>query len=28
VGSLSVAYAIAFLVLIPVLMLRPEGILR
>src|SRR2546427_173861 len=28
VGSLSVAYAIAFLVLIPVLLLRPEGILR
>jgi len=28
VGSLSLAYAIAFLVLIPVLLLRPEGILR
>ena len=28
VGSLSLAYAIAFLILIPVLLLRPEGILR
>jgi len=28
VGSLSLAYAIAFLTLIPVLLLRPEGILR
>jgi urea transport system permease protein len=28
VGSVSLAYAIAFLTLIPVLLLRPEGILR